>query len=112
MRGHNILASDRWTTLSFVEQLGNIGSEVDRSLRAFRDGKQERFAHAYERALELFDLSLADDRWEPSDRREIFRLREEFCRLFLDWDSASGPARELSECFLEYAIAAREAMDR
>ena len=48
----------RWPTLPFHLQMGNIGSEISRSLRWYgRDVR--RFQGAFERALELFDLSIA-----------------------------------------------------
>ena len=54
------LASGRWRTLTILEQMGNIGSEVERAIRAHDAGRQDRFEHALERALELFDLTAAD----------------------------------------------------
>lgn len=53
---HDSLANRRWFALSLVEQLGNIGSEVNRVVRA--RGNQQRFDYAVSRALELFDLTL------------------------------------------------------
>jgi hypothetical protein len=40
-------------TLAILEQMGNIGSEVERAIRAHDAGRQDRFEHALERALEL-----------------------------------------------------------
>jgi hypothetical protein len=54
------LASGRWRTLTILEQMGNIGSEVERAIRAHDAGRLDRFEHALERALELFDLTAAD----------------------------------------------------
>jgi len=48
--------------LTLVEQLGNIGSEVGRASRAKAQGNEQRLAGALDRALELFDLTLADAR--------------------------------------------------
>jgi hypothetical protein len=93
--------------MTLVEQLANVGSEVDRSVRAHAAGKAARFDHALARALELFDLTAADARWAGGRRREILRAREEFCRLF--FDSTVGPesAAGLSAYFLQFAVAAR-----
>jgi len=74
---HADLASGGWQRLSLCEQLGNIGSEVHRT--ALAEGKNaERFVRARDRALELFDLTLADKRWHGR-LRELGRAREVFC---------------------------------
>lgn len=100
-------AAGRWSTLSLVEQLGNVGSEVERAIRARESGNESRLHHALARALELFDLTAADDRWRGPRRREILRAREEFCRLFYADDVPSGSARGLRSYFLAFAVAAR-----
>src|SRR4029077_1485336 len=81
---HASLPAGRWRTLTLMEQLGNVGSEVDRAIRAHAAAKTERFDHALERALELFDLTATDPRWKIHQRREILRAREQFCRVFYD----------------------------
>ena len=70
-------------------------------------GRDERLMdRAFERALELLDLTLADPRWR--DRlREIARARELLC------DAASGgreygtTVEDLDRYFLAFAVAAR-----
>ena len=60
---HKKLAEGRWFQFSLCEQLGNIGSEVNRALR-WKDKDQDNFESAIDRALELFDLTLKDSRWK------------------------------------------------
>lgn len=74
---HKGLASGEWHKLSLAEQIGNIGSEVNRVLH-WRGKDQKIFARAVERALELFDLTLDDPR-HRARAREIARVREIFC---------------------------------
>lgn len=107
MAGHETLAAGRWRTLTILEQMGNVGSEVERAIRAHEAGREDRFDRALERALELFDLTAADDRWRGRRRREILRAREEFCRLFFDPDPPAGSAEGLTRYFLAFAVAAR-----
>lgn len=110
---HATLADGRWGRLTIVEQLANVGSEVERAIRAHEAGKEARFERALERALELFDLTAADNRWRGPRRREILRAREEFCRLFFEADSSPSGSRgsdskaSLRRYFLYYALAAR-----
>jgi hypothetical protein len=104
---HPSLAGGRWHTLSLMEQLGNVGSEVDRAIRAHEQGRTDRFERAFDRALELFDLTAADRRWRLHQRREILRAREQFCRVFYDETAESDLASYLNEYFLQFAVAAR-----
>lgn len=97
----------RWTTLSLIEQMAHVGSEVERSIRARERGREERWGKAMERALELFDLTAADERWRGPRRREVLRAREEVCRLFFADDPPSGSSRGLRRYFLQFAVAAR-----
>ena len=74
-------AAEGWGRLELVEQLGNVGSEVERAIRAHEAGRTDRFESALERALELFDLTACDPRWRGHRCQEILRAREQFCRL-------------------------------
>jgi hypothetical protein len=74
---HEQLAAGRWHTLSLVEQLANVGSDMARAARWY--GKdQQRSRQAFERALELLDLTIADDRWKGR-RKELPHARELLC---------------------------------
>ena len=99
--------AERWATLSLAEQMGNIGSEVQRAIRANASGRGNRFDSAFARALELFDLTATDRRWSGHRRREILRAREEFCRLFFDPSVSPHSAAGLNRYFLAFARAAR-----
>ena len=104
---HKRAAAGAWGRLELVEQLGNVGSEVDRAIRAHQAGRAGRFESALERALELFDLTAADPRWHGHRCQEILRAREEFCRLFFDPDVPSGSAEGLRKYFFGFGHAAR-----
>lgn len=107
--GHASLAAGRWKSLTLIEQLANIGSEVDRAIKAHEAGRIDRRDAAVNRGLELFDLTAADDRWRGARRREVLRARSEFCTLF--WGGADGERPDavtsLSRYFLHFAYAAR-----
>ena len=90
-----------------MEQLGNVGSEVDRAIRAWNAGNTKRFEGALERALELFDLTAQDPRWHGHRCQEILRAREEFCRLFFDPDVPPDSAAGLRRYFFGFGVAAR-----
>ena len=111
-RGHADLAAGRWKSLTLIEQLANVGSEVDRAIKAHDAGLSDRRDAAVNRGLELFDLTASDDRWRGARRREVLRAREEFCALF--WGDREQPdaAASLSRYFLHFALAARRAVGR
>ena len=72
---HQALAAGRWRQLTFLEQMANIGSEVERAL-SWRFRKNPPYAQrAFERALELIDLTLAASTC-PARLRELARVRE------------------------------------
>jgi len=98
----------RWRELALVEQLAHVGSEVERSIRAAEAGNETRFEHALTRALELFDRTATDTRWQGERRREILRAREEFCRIFFDASVSPQSAAGLRRYFLAFAVAARQ----
>ncbi|MDA1337316.1 MAG: hypothetical protein O3C23_00905 [bacterium] len=103
---HKELAKGRWRTFSLMNQLGNIGSEVGRV--ALLQGKDERqFVYAVERALELFDMTLADIRWRGR-LREIARARELFCAAVLGSKEYATTLKDLDQYFLSFAFAARK----
>jgi hypothetical protein len=104
---HAGLAAGRWRTFTLLEQLAHVGSEVERAIQADEQQRVERRDRAIDRALELFDLTVADERWRGPRLREILRAREEFCRLFFADGAATGSAQSLRRYFLQFALAAR-----
>ncbi len=60
---HKQLAAGQWHTLSLVEQLANVGSDVARAARWYGKDRQ-RCEQAFKRAVELLDLTIADNRWK------------------------------------------------
>ena len=103
---HNNLADGRWAELSLFEQLGNIGSEVGRA-RKNQNRDEKLFLGAVDRALELFDLTLADSRWRGR-RYEIARAREVFCDAINGGDEYQSSLGSLENYFTSFAIAARQ----
>lgn len=102
---HRDLAAGRWGRLSLMEQLANVGSEVGRMLR-WR-GRDERLATgAFERGLELLDLTLADPRWRTR-LREIARARELLCDAAAGGTEYGTTLDDLDRYFLAFALAAR-----
>jgi hypothetical protein len=103
---HESLAQGRWSSLNLMEQLGNIGSEVGRAAKAKRSGDEARMWSAVERALELFDLTIADPRWSGR-LKEPLRAREVVCDFLVGDNRYGSTDASLDAYFLPFAIAAR-----
>jgi hypothetical protein len=99
---HQSLAADRWFTLTLSEQLGNVGSEYERAFNWKKRNNPEQSLKAFDRMLELLDLTLADSRWKHR-LKEITRLREETCRLL----EPEVPVPDLRKYFLQFSTFAR-----
>jgi hypothetical protein len=104
---HQNLAQGRWKTLSLAEQLGNVGSEYGRALNWKKKNNGIYFQKAFERMLELLDMTIADTRWHNHRLRELTRLREVVCEELTE-DSESKI--NLNKYFMQFAVLA--AMDK
>ncbi len=102
---HQDLAAGRWQTLSLSEQLGNVGSEVGRALKA-REQHSDRFQPAFDRALELLDLTINDPR-HRGRTRELCRVREVLCDFLVGENAYGSTADSLDRYFLAFAMSAR-----
>ena len=91
---------EKWASLSLLEQMGNISSEVGRAINS-RENPARRDS-AVERALDLFSATAACH--SGLRLREILRARDEFLRLFYD---DSTDFRGVERYFHYFALAAR-----
>ena len=97
----------RWHQLSLMEQLGNIGSEVERIISWKNKGNAELSAKALDRSLELFDLTICDTRWHGSKLKELTRAREILCDSFVGDNVYNTPAEFFSRYFYAFAVASQ-----
>ena len=91
---HPELADGRWAEMPFPLQMGNIGSEISRAIKAKKRGDTERMEHAAARAIELFELSIDCNTDNPARLKELCRGKEEFCDyIFGENTFHTDPAR-------------------
>ena len=102
---HQELALGKWQNLSLSEQLGNIGSEVNRAFQ-WQNKDEKLYGGAINRALELFDFTLEDPRWKGR-LREIARAREVFCDAISGGKEYGSNLQDLRRYFDTFAMAAR-----
>ncbi len=103
---HINLASGRWFDLSMVEQMANIGSEIERAIRWKEKGKHDYKRLAFERALELLDLSVKDGK-NRLRLREILRVREALADFFVFDNTYQSTDRMWQKYFYSFNFAAR-----
>jgi hypothetical protein len=101
---HPSLAAGRWQTLSLLEQLANIGSEVERALNWLSKNNSEYSRMAFARALELLELTIADPRHRHR-LKEITRLREALLDFFVGDNEFQSTDKSWRSYFYCYAYA-------
>lgn len=103
---HKDLAAGRWSQLAFLEQMANVGSEVERALN-WRTKKNSAFSQrAFERALELIDLTLSGTQ-TPARLRELARLREAIVDYFAGNNQYASSETSWKRYFLPFTYAVR-----
>lgn len=78
---HKGLTEEQWFLKSIFDQMANIGSEVERTIKWH--GKDEKYSKlAFERCLELIDLTVSDPK-NKNRLKEILRTREALVDYFV-----------------------------
>lgn len=98
---HKELAAGRWNQLPFLEQMANIGSEVERALNWQAKNNDLYCREACERALELMDLTL-EGACSFARLKELSRAREAMVDYFFgtnQYRSTEGSWRKYFSCF-------------
>ncbi len=103
---HKDLASGRWGRLSFLEQMANIGGEVERALNWQAKANVAYSQKAFERALELVDLTL-DNATGPARFKELARVREAIADYFVGANQFKSTAASWKKYFSPFAYAVR-----
>lgn len=104
---HKSLAAGRWKSLSFVEQMANVASEVERSLNWRLKNNIDYSNKAFERGLELLDLML-DNTNSISRLKELCRVREALVDYFFGTNQFKSTAASWRKYFLAFAYASRK----
>jgi hypothetical protein len=78
---HAELTADKWQSFTLLEQLANVGSEVERAIKWSQKGQADFCTKAVYRGLELLELTIADSRHRHR-LKELTRLREALLDYF------------------------------
>jgi hypothetical protein len=108
---HTELAAGRWQTYSLMEQLANVGSEVERALDWAAKGNLEYSDKALERGLELLGLTIADPRHRHR-LKELTRMREALLDYFWGDNDFGSDERTWRRYFQAFGMAAAIGRER
>jgi len=102
---HKNLALGDWRKLPFLAQMANLGSEVIRAIRWRAKGNKDYARSAFERSLELFDLTVADQK-NINRLKEVLRAREIWVDFFAYDNIYHSTDRQWERYFLAFNWAA------
>lgn len=108
---HQELSVDRWFKLSLIEQLANIGSDIERTIIWKNKNNKEYSLGAFFRALELIDLTIADQK-NKGRLREIVRTREALVDHFMYGNEYNTTDQQWQKYFYQFNYAAAIAKGR
>ena len=103
---HKQLAAGGWSKLSFMEQMANIGSEMERTISWKNKKNLDYSNNAFERALELLDLTVENSK-SKSRLKELLRLREVLVDYFVFDNEYSSSDQLWRNYFYPFNFAAR-----
>jgi len=106
---HQGLTQERWFRFSLMEQLANIGTDIERTIQWKNQGNIDFSQKAFMRALELIDLTIAD----PKNRgrlKEVVRSREALVDHFVYDNEYQTTDKIWQDYFYQFNYAA--AMER
>lgn len=94
----DLFLSGRWFKLSLMEQLANVGTDIERAIQWKNRGDMEESKRAFDRALELLDFTIADKKNRGACLKEMCRTREALIDHFV-YANEYGTS---DECWQQY----------
>lgn len=103
---HRQLSTGRWFSLSFFEQMANIGSEVERAISWGKKDNKKYSQMAINRALELLTLTI-DDKKNNNRLKEVVRAYEVLNDYFYGNNQYQSTDSLWQKYFYNFAFAVR-----
>ena len=103
---HKGLGPERWFTFSLFEQLANVGTDIERVIFWRKNNNKEQSEKAFERALELLDLTIADKKNRGSTLKELVRMREALVDYFVFDNEYGSTDKAWQDYFFAFNYAA------
>jgi len=109
---HKGLTLKKWEKMDLMEQMANVGSEVERVI-SWRNKENEEYSRlAFWRALELLWLTVEAQRGSSSVLKELCRLREVLVDYFAGENQYGSSDKLWQSYFRPFNWAARVGGDR
>lgn len=102
---HKNFEPERWYKLSLLDQLANVGTDIERTIQWKKRGDQAASQAAFERALELLYFTIED----PKNRKrlkEICRAREMLVDHFVYDNEYNSTDEQWQNYFYQFNYAA------
>lgn len=104
---HKNLTEEKWRSLSFNEQMANVGAEIGRAIN-WRQKDTERSRACFDRGLELLDLTIEDKKNHTKSKlKELCRLREILADYFYFDNEYKSSDKQWNNYFMSFNYLAR-----
>ncbi len=108
MTQHSSLSPERWAAFTLDQQILMIANEMNRAGKLMNPDDHTRRLRAYERVLQLLDLTV-EVHTRPSLRRELLRWRDLVATLYITPEADSGRHRTAFRSLLLFTpVAAKQ----
>jgi hypothetical protein len=98
---HKGIADGRWFELSLMEQMANVGCDVDRAIRWKNKGNVLYSDDALKRAFDLLFLTIKDPK-NKKRLKEVMRVKELLIDYFMDKNIYFSTDEMWHKYFLDY----------
>ena len=95
---HKDLTLLRWSQFTIFEQLANVGCDIDRAIQWRKKDDLDHSRRAFERALELLDLTISDPKNRDGKLKELLRTREALIDYFV-YDNEYSTSDEIWQSY-------------
>ncbi len=103
---HKGLTPERWFSFSLFIQLANVGTDIARAFQWKKLDNNIYSQQAFDRAMELLDLTILDPKNRRGTKKELGRVREALKDFFL-CDNEYGTSEEFwNQYFYDFNYAA------
>jgi hypothetical protein len=102
---HHELSQGRWFELTLIEQLANIGTDLERHVRWIEKNNTKYSQAAFDRVLDLIDLTVSDPK-NKKRLREILRTREALIDHFIFDNEYNTTLEQWQNYFYQFNYAA------
>lgn len=101
MTQHASLSPERWAAFTLDRQVLMIANEMNRAAKLMGAADRQRLLNAYERVLQLTDLTIRVNQ-RRGLRRELLRWRDLIAQLYIEPESDPARHAQAFRCLLRF----------